>query len=174
MPDDQLKQFTPQEIASLFAYLRGKAQVPMLATKDVAGLLFNGRDLTGWQGDSKLWSVENGEIVGRSPGLTHNTFLVSDMTAENFRLSLEVKLVNNEGNSGVQFRTQPLNGFEEMKGYQADVGADWWGKLYEENGRALLWEKPGDSLVKKGEWNRYEIEAADGPSVVPTEACICA
>ena len=26
-------------------------------------------DLTGWTGDTKLWSVENGEIVGRSPGL---------------------------------------------------------------------------------------------------------
>jgi putative membrane-bound dehydrogenase-like protein len=162
MPDDQLKQFSPQEIVGLFAYLRGKTQVPMLATKDVAALLFNGRDLTGWQGDANLWTVENGEIVGRSPGLTHNTFLVSDITAENFRLSLEVKLVNNEGNSGVQFRTQPLSGFEEMKGYQADVGVGWWGKLYEENGRALLWDKPGDDLVKKGDWNEYEIEAIDG------------
>ena len=162
MPDDQLKQFTPQEVVSLFAYLRGKTQVPMLATKEVAGLLFNGRDLAGWQGDSKLWTVENGEIVGRSPGLNHNTFLVNDLSAANFRLSLDVKLVNNEGNSGVQFRTQPQQGFEEMKGYQADIGVGWWGKLYEENGRALLWDKPGDERVKKGEWNRYEIEAVDG------------
>ena len=40
-----------------------------------------------------LWSVENGEIVGRSPGLEHNTFLVSDLPADDFELSLEVKLV---------------------------------------------------------------------------------
>ena len=162
MPDDQLKQFAPQEIAGLFAYLRGKAQVPMLATKDVAGLLFNGRDLTGWTGDPKLWSVEDGEIVGRSPGLTHNSFLVSDITAENFRLSLDVKHVNNEENSGVQFRSQPLHGYEELKGYQADIGHGWWGKLYEENGRAMLWDKPGDVHVKTGDWNHYEIEAIDG------------
>ncbi|MEC8718872.1 MAG: family 16 glycoside hydrolase, partial [Verrucomicrobiota bacterium] len=44
-------------------------------------------------------------------------------------------------------------------GYQADAGAGWWGKLYEELGRALLWEAPGDQHVKKGEWNLYEILA---------------
>ena len=160
MPDDQLKHCSPtHEILSLFAYLRDKAQVPMLATKDNANTLFNGRDLAGWTGDSQLWSVENGEIVGRTSGLDHNTFLVSDLAVEDFRLSLEVKLVNDAGNSGVQFRSEPLKGFEELRGYQADIGVGWWGKLYEENGRALLWDKSGEPHVKKGEWNRYEIEA---------------
>ena len=42
MPEDQLKQFSPHEILSLFAYLRGKSQVPMLATKENAGQFFNG------------------------------------------------------------------------------------------------------------------------------------
>lgn len=164
MPDDQLKQFSPHETLSLFAYLRGKGQSPMLATKDTAGLLFNGRDLTGWNGDSRFWSVENGEIVGRSPGLKHNTFLLSDMTVDNFRLSLETKLVNDSGNSGIQFRTVPKEGFEEVVGYQADMGPTWWGKLYEENGRAILSDKSGEEFVKKGEWNRYEIEA-DGSHI---------
>ena len=49
-----------------------------------------------------------------------------------------------------------------MKGYQADVGAGWWGKLYEENGRALLWDKSGEEHVKPGDWNTYEIEAVGG------------
>ena len=159
MPDDQLKQFTSHEILSLFAYLRGKSQVPMLATKDNATAFFNGRDLTGWMGDSQLWSVENGEIIGRSPGLHNNTFLLSDLAAENFRLSLDVKLVKNEGNSGVQFRSEPLDGFNEMKGYQADIGPGWWGKLYEENGRAILSDRSGEPYLKKGDWNHYEIEA---------------
>jgi hypothetical protein len=123
MPDDQLKQFSTHEILSLFAYLRGKAQVPMLATKDNSSNFFNGKDLAGWNGESRLWSVENGEIVGRSPGIAHNTFLMSDLSAENFRLSLEVKLVKDEGNSGIQFRSEPLDGFNEMRGYQADIGA---------------------------------------------------
>jgi putative membrane-bound dehydrogenase-like protein len=159
MPDDQLKQFTAHEIRSLFAYLRDKAQVPMLATKDNASLLFNGRDLTGWTGDSRFWSVEDGEIVGRSPGIDHNTFLVSDLTAEDFRLELDLKLVKNVGNSGIQFRSEPIDSFEELRGYQADVGVGWWGKLYEENGRTLLWDKSGEGHVKNGEWNHYVIEA---------------
>ena len=46
-----------------------------------------------------------------------------------------------------------------MKGDQADVGAGWWGKLYEENGRGLLWDKSGEAHVKLGDWNTYEIVA---------------
>jgi putative membrane-bound dehydrogenase-like protein len=159
MPDDQLKQFSDHEILSLVAYLRGKSQVPMRATQENAALFFNGLDLTGWTGDTQLWSVENGEIVGRSSGLAHNSFLLSDLSAGDFKLSLEVKLKDNAGNSGVQFRSKPLNGYNEVLGYQADVGPDWWGKLYEENGRALLWDRSGEAHVKNGDWNRYEIEA---------------
>ncbi len=159
MPDDQLKLFSDHEFLSLVAYLRGKAQVPMQATKDNASLLFNGRDLSGWTGDSQLWSVENGEIVGRSRGLAHNSFLLSDLAAGDFRLSFDVKLKDDAENSGVQFRSEPLNGFNEVRGYQADIGPTWWGKLYEENGRGMLWDKSGEQHVKKGDWNRYEIEA---------------
>jgi hypothetical protein len=159
MPDDQLKQFSDEEFLGLVAYLRGKEQVPMRATKENAAAFFNGKDLAGWTGDSKLWSVENGEIVGRSPGLSHNTFLLSDLSVHDFKLSFDVKMTPNEANSGVQFRSEPLHGFHEVRGYQADIGATWWGKLYEENGRALLWDKPGDEHVKPGEWNHYEIEA---------------
>ena len=54
-----------------------------------------------------------------------------------FRLSVQVKLVKNEGNSGIQFRSIELAD-GEMKGDQADIGPGWWGKLYEENGRGLL------------------------------------
>jgi putative heme-binding domain-containing protein len=159
MPDDQLKQFSEHEILSLVAYLRGKSQVPMRATKENAALFFNGRDLAGWTGDPSLWSVENGEIVGRSSGLEHNSFLLSDLSAGDFKLTLDVRLKDNAGNSGIQFRSKPLGGYNEVLGYQADVGPDWWGKLYEENGRALLWEKSGEAHVKNGDWNRYEIEA---------------
>lgn len=159
MPEDQLKQFSDHETLSLFAYLMGKSQVPMLATKDNAATLFNGRDLTGWNGDTQLWSVEDGEIVGRSPGLDHNSFLVSDLQVENFTLSFDVKLEENRGNSGVQFRSQPLDGYLEVQGYQADIGPGWWGKLYEEHGRELLWDQSGEEHVKLGKWNHYEIRA---------------
>ena len=45
-------------------------------------------------------------------------------------------------------------------GDQADVGPGWWGKLYEENGRALLWDRSGEAFVKPGDWNRYEVVAS--------------
>ncbi|MEX0936516.1 MAG: PVC-type heme-binding CxxCH protein [Pirellulales bacterium] len=162
MPDDQLKQFTDQEIRSLVAYLAGLRQVPLLATVDNAAQVFNGQDLTGWTGSADLWSVQDGQIVGRSPGLPNNEFLVSDLAVEDFRLTLQVKLIKNEGNSGIQFRSAPIDG--GVKGYQADIGVDWWGKLYEEHGRALLWAESGEQHVRQGEWNEYTVEA-DGPRI---------
>jgi hypothetical protein len=93
--------------------------------------IFNGKDLSGWYGDMEVWKVENGEIVGKSEkGLKQNNFLKSRFEAGDFRLTLEIKLVPNSANSGVQFRSIPWQG-HEMKGYQADVGQGWWGKLYE-------------------------------------------
>ncbi|HEX4589018.1 MAG TPA: PVC-type heme-binding CxxCH protein, partial [Gemmataceae bacterium] len=134
MPDDQLKPMSDDDVRCLVAYLQNPRQVPVLANVDNAKEFFNGKDLTGWIGDPKLWSVENGEIVGKSPGIKHNQFLVSDLVATDFKLSLKIKLVPNEGNSGVQFRSEPLPD-GEMRGPQADAGAGWWGKLYEESAR---------------------------------------
>jgi putative membrane-bound dehydrogenase-like protein len=156
MPDDLLKPLASHEVRSLLAYLGSATQVPMLATADNSAGLFNGKDLSMWQGDEKLWSVDQGEIVGKTAGLAGNEFLKSELLLKDFRLTVEVKLVGNEGNSGIQFRSAALpNG--EMQGYQADVGAGWWGKLYEESGRGLLWDKSGEEHVKLGDWNTYEI-----------------
>jgi hypothetical protein len=163
MPDDLLKPLAGDEVRALVAYLHGPAQAPLLATPDNAKDFFNGKDLTGWDGDPKLWKVENGEIVGKTNGLARNEFLRSDLSLVNFRLTAQVKLVKNEGNSGIQFRSEPLPG-GEVKGYQADVGVGWWGKIYEENGRGLLWKESGEAHVKLGEWNTYEIVAI-GPKV---------
>jgi putative membrane-bound dehydrogenase-like protein len=159
MPEDQWTPLTPHEVRSLVAYLASPAQVPLLATPEMpASAFWNEKDLAGWIGDPALWSVQGGEIVGKTSGLAHNAFLRSDVAADDFRLALKVKLVGNEGNSGVQFRSEPLPD-GEMKGYQADAGPGWWGKLYEENGRGLLWDKSGEPHVKPGEWNDYEVIA---------------
>jgi len=163
MPDDLWTPLSDFEVVSLVGYLASSSQTPMLATAENASGFFNGKDLTGWVGDPSLWSVENGEIVGKTSGLDHNEFLKSELSAEDFRLTFEIKLVGNEGNSGVQFRSAPLPD-GEMKGYQADVGPGWWGKLYEEHGRELLWPKSAEAHVKPGDWNAYEIVAV-GPSI---------
>jgi putative membrane-bound dehydrogenase-like protein len=158
MPDDLLKALSEQEVRALVGYLASPRQVPQLATAENATSFFNGKDLTGWEGNPELWRVENGEIVGTSQGLNRNEFLANALLLENFRLSFDVRLTPNSENSGVQFRSELLPG-GEVKGYQADIGAGWWGKLYEEHGRGLIWEKSGEPFVKVEEWNRYEILA---------------
>jgi hypothetical protein len=136
----------------------------MLATTENVKDFFNGKDLTNWEGDPKLWSVVDGEIVGKSPGIKKNEFLRSHLTAGDFRLTLKIKLTPNKENSGVQFHSEALPD-GEMKGPQADVGLGWWGKLYEENGRGVLSDnKSGEQVVKPDEWNDYEI-IADGTHV---------
>ncbi len=157
MPEDQLKLFSKHEIRSLIAYLGSDRQNPVLATVTNAQEFFNGKNLTNWRGNEKLWSVDGNEIVGKTTGLSKNEFLVSEYSVGDFHLKLEVKLVANAGNSGIQFRSEQTE--KGMLGYQADVGPGWWGKLYEEEGRALLWDKSGESHVKSGEWNHYEVRA---------------
>jgi putative membrane-bound dehydrogenase-like protein len=159
MPDDLLKPLSDSEVRALVAYLSSPGQVAVLATPDNLTTFFNGKDLAGWEGNSDLWRVENGEIVGTSKGLARNEFLVNHLLLGDFRLSLNVKLVPNAGNSGIQFRSEALPR-GEVKGYQADIGVGWWGKLYEEHGRELLWKESGEKHVRIDDWNRYEIVAA--------------
>ena len=103
MPEGLWAPLSDHEARSLVAYLASPQQVPMLATAENVKAFFNGRDLSGWDGDPKLWKVENGEIVGQtSTGLNHNEFLRSDLALADFRLTVLVKLVKNEGNSGIQ------------------------------------------------------------------------
>ena len=164
MPEGLMMPLAEQEVRDLIYYLRQPGQVPLLATPDTVNLFFNGKDLSNWDGDTTLWSVENGEIVGKTAtGLKHNEFLKSQFVLSDFRLIFQVKLTPNSANSGVQFRSEPFEEYE-MKGCQADAGAGWWGKVYEENGRALLSKVNGDAFVKTNDWNTYEILAV-GPKI---------
>jgi putative membrane-bound dehydrogenase-like protein len=158
MPEGQVDTLTDADLRDLVAFLGVAEQVPRVADEPASDALFNGSDLTGWTGEGDVWSVEGEEIVGKTvAGLPHNSFLISDLELGDFRLSFEVLLVNDEGNSGVQFRSHAEGA--EVWGYQADIGPDWWGKLYEEHGRALLWEDSAEQAVRRGEWNEYVIEA---------------
>jgi putative heme-binding domain-containing protein len=158
MPEGLLQALADGEVRDLVAYLKSPGQVPMAATADNVLTFFNGKDLSGWEGNTNLWTVQNGEIVGKSNGLKNNEFLKNSLLLGDFRLVLKVKLTPNKENSGIQFRSE-AEPSGSVKGYQADVGAGWWGKLYEEHGRALLWDKSGEAHVKTEDWNTYEILA---------------
>lgn len=122
--------------------------------------LFNGKNLDGWDGDPRLWSVRDGMIVGATEGvsLNDNSFLISKKPYRNFILRAEMKLRNH--NSGIQFRSETLPNWV-VRGYQADAGEDnYWGNIYEEKGRGTLvdgWKGKGEKAVKLKGWNDYEI-----------------
>ncbi len=102
--------------------------------------LFDGASLTGWSGDERYWSVENGAIVGRSTAevpCKRNTFLVHDGTFADFELRFSYRILS--GNSGVQYRSELRPEFV-VAGYQADIeaGPTYTGILYEERGRGIL------------------------------------
>jgi hypothetical protein len=124
--------------------------------------LFNGKDLTGWvtPADKTLFTVEDGEIVGRTPQekLKKNEFLVTDKPYGDFVLKAKVKFRN--GNSGIQFRSKRTDD-GVVSGPQADVADNFWGLLYEERGRGFLDDqtKKAKPLVKKGDWNEFVITA---------------
>jgi hypothetical protein len=106
--------------------------------------VFNGRDLTGWEGSPAFWSVEDGCLTGKADGtLRFNRFLTwRGGKVKNFELRVKVK-VSPTGNSGLQYRgtERPDLGESVVTGYQCDVVAnrpDYNGMLYEERGRRIL------------------------------------
>lgn len=125
--------------------------------------LFNGKDLTGWEGNLELWSVKDGALVGMSPGLKENHFLATTAEYGDFELRFEVKLHVPEANSGVQFRSQRLPDTTEMIGYQADIGKGWWGSLYDESRRRKILAAADAAVIQKvlkeKDWNEYAIRA---------------
>jgi HEAT repeat protein len=135
-------------------------------------LLFDGRSLAGWEGNTNVWRVRDGVIVGGSMhGNPRNEFLATLQRYSNFILRLEYRLAGTEGfvNGGVQFRSvrtqQPSN---EMSGFQADLGPGYSGCLYDESRRNKFLARPSGEQIKRlerpGDWNRYEVRCA-GPRV---------
>jgi hypothetical protein len=124
--------------------------------------LFNGKDLSEFDGDKELWKLADGVIVGDSPGIKHNQFLKTKKLYDDFELRLEFRLTDGIGNSGIQFRSKAVEDSTEVEGYQADIGQEHWGCLYDESRRrkvlAFADEKLAD-VLKKDDWNEYVIRA---------------
>jgi len=111
--------------------------------------LFDGKTLEGWDGDPRVWSVQDGAITGRTTEektLDKNSCIIwQGGETENFELELEYRIVN--GNSGIHYRSFQLpEGKWLIGGYQADIdsGDKYSGMLYEEAARKILAE-PGQS-----------------------------
>jgi hypothetical protein len=135
--------------------------------------LFDGKTFDGWEGDTeKTWRIEDGAIVGGSLDTTvpRNEFLCTKKSYGDFELTVTFKLLGDKdkANAGIQFRTKRIPNHHEVSGYQADMGQNYWGALYDESRRNKVLAQPDPKLlaeiVKHGEWNEYRIRC-EGPRV---------
>lgn len=124
---------------------------------------WNGRDLSDFIVDTaSCWSASNGVITGRHEGQKYNDFLRTKRHYDDFELKLEFRLRNGEGNSGIQFRSVPVPDSHEVSGYQADIGQQYWGALYDESRRKKVLMAPPAlvlAALDKNGWNRYVVRA---------------
>jgi hypothetical protein len=107
--------------------------------------IFNGKDLTGWDGDSRLWSVKDGVIRGettKDKRAKGNTFLVwSAGKTKDFELRVSFRC-NATNNSGIQYRSKVDKGNKwRVRGYQHEIRNEnkfpnISGFIYDEGGAA--------------------------------------
>ncbi len=167
-----------------FLLLLTLASLPLPAAEDGFRPLFNGTDLTGWDGNPELWSVQEGAITGKttSPAqLKQNQFLIwRGGKVKNFELRLKLKHQGN--NTGVQYRSRELPeiGPWSIAGYQCDLHPNlpYNAMSYEERGRGIMGQN-GQTIiidpqgqkwitdehepikVNPAEWNDYTVIAQD-------------
>ena len=136
--------------------------------------IFNGKDLSGWDGNPDLWSVEEGVITGKTTGpeqLKYNQFLIwRGGKVKNFELRAKVKVTGN--NSGIQYRSKelPAIGKWSIGGYQCDIHpkAAYNAMIYEERGRGITVQN-GQGVVADPEGKRWLTDERDPVKVDPAE-----
>jgi type 1 glutamine amidotransferase len=156
--------------------------------------LFNGRNMLGWRGNPKIWSVKDGVITGQTTPehrISENNFLIwTGGDVKDFELRLKYRIES--GNSGIYFRSFERTAMhpEPLIGCQADFSADgrWTGVIMEytlrgilaERGQKVVIDKDGkinvvDSVgdpdellkhVKDKQWNDYTVSAIGGRIVL--------
>lgn len=129
--------------------------------------LFNGTDLSGWEGDTQGYIVENGEIVCKPGG---NVFTAEDYA--NFVLRFEFKLTPG-ANNGLGIRMASEGGdaaYNAMELQILDNTAEKYNELepYQYHGSVygIVPAKRGH-LNPVGEWNVQEV-IADGTHIKVT------
>ena len=125
--------------------------------------LFDGKSLNGWAGHFKHWSVDNGEIVGKSTlPVPVSTYLLTEKNYTDFRLTAKVKLVESEMHSGIAFwgRVATEQGDPATYAGHLVMFPSGWG-MYDLYGRKLLPVNPAPAKKagKQHDWNNLEILA---------------
>lgn len=131
--------------------------------------LFNGQDLTGWDGDPRLWSVKEGAIHGETTAenpAKGNTFIIwKNGVTQDFDLRLSFRC-NATNNSGIQYRSKHIVDGKVsnpwvVRGYQHELRNEVMlpnvsGFIYDEGGKRgriclageqAAWEPDGKKVV---------------------------
>lgn len=107
--------------------------------------LFNGKDLDGWEGNPKLWSVKDGVIVGKNTEpVKVSTYLVTKQKFSDFWLKSKVKLVD--------------GGPKDMHS-----GITLWGRLAPEKGDPYTYM--GHLVMFPTGWGMYDLHRRNGLKV---------
>ena len=147
---------------------------PQLAPPESSDMrsLFNGKDLTGWDGDPRLWSVKDGVIHGETTAENPaggNTFVIwKEGKTKDFELRLSFRC-NAANNSGIQYRSKhitegsPKNAWV-VRGYQHEIRNETKlpsvsGFIYDEGGKRGRLCLVGDKTVW-GEDGKKEVSSS--------------
>jgi hypothetical protein len=132
-------------------YVPKQSDRPEPLIGDEAGFktIFDGRTLSGWDGDPRYWRAADGVMVGEITPETvikSNTFIIwRGGSPGDFELKVDYRITSG-GNSGINYRSMvvpdkvtPDNKFA-MRGYQCDIDGQnrYTGNNYEEKGRLFL------------------------------------
>jgi hypothetical protein len=127
--------------------------------------LFDGKDLKGWEGHEKYWSVVDGVIVAKNTDpVAVSTYLFTQRKFSDFRLTAKVKLVTSEMHSGIAFwgRKAPEKGDPYTYMGHLVMFPSGWGMydLYRRNSLPVD-PKPAIEAARgrQHDWNDLEILA---------------
>jgi hypothetical protein len=136
--------------SALFAVHASAAEDPQVAPAESADMtrIFNGTDLTGWDGDPRLWSVRDGAIHGETTDenpANGNTFLIwTGGVTKDFELRLTFRS-SAANNSGIQYRSKHITDGKVrnkwvVRGYQHEIRNEVTlpsvsGFIYDEGGK---------------------------------------
>ncbi|QDU92795.1 3-keto-disaccharide hydrolase [Lignipirellula cremea] len=162
-----LCSFLPAATAAEPADDWSRQQIERLPKSEKPIFLFNGKDLTGWEGQiDRHWSVEDGAIVGRNSAENApaaSTYLVTKDKYRNFRLIFEGKLVTSEMHTGVSLWGQTVEKSDDPYSYQGHLVMFPSGYGFYDLYRRNSIYRDADGVAKKAgkqhEWNRMEILA---------------
>jgi hypothetical protein len=145
---------------------KGAAVVPPRKGESETIKLFDGKDLDGWEGDKSHWSVQDGEIVGKSKDeVKVSTYLLTKKKFTDFRLTAMGKLAESETHSGFCFwgRKAPEQHDDYTYAGHLVMFPSGWGMydLYGRAGQLGVDAEPGKKAGagKQHDWNHLEILA---------------